>query len=536
MSRGHWLALGAALLVTSCGGGGGASTPVVTPPPVAAITRAEAARFLRQASFGPTESEIDRVIRSGYAQWIDEQIAIAPTPQVSGLAASAATPTQANRLEVWFRSAVTGPDQLRQRMVYALSQILVISERSALFDQPFAIAGYQDMLARNAFGSFRTLLQDVTLHPAMGRYLSMLGNEKADVVRNIRPDENYAREVLQLFSIGLVELNSDGSVRRDAQGVPLATYDQPVVENFARVFTGWNFAGSPAWYQPSFDHQRPMQAFAAFHDSGAKTLLRGAAVPAGQTPEKDLADALDNVFSHPNVAPFISKQLIQRFVTSNPSPAYVARVAGRFENNGAGVRGDLAAVIRAILLDSEARTPPATATGKLVEPVIRLTSLWRAFDARAANGRYAIDYADFALGQAPFRSPSVFNFYRPDYAPAGEMRSAGLVAPELAITTEITAALTANIFAVYSFVYTSAATNLAPGDIYLDIAALQNSAGDAATLVTRVAERLLGGGISSALRAEVVAAVERIPAASSAARVGEAIYAIVTSPEFATQI
>lgn len=528
------LALACALVVTACGGGGGGSDapPVVNPPP--AITRAEATRFLKQATFGPTTAQVDRVIQVGYARWIDEQIALAPTLQMPQLAAYGTSATQSDRQEVWLRTAVTAPDQLRQRMTYALSQIMVVSERSTLGGFPDSLASYNDMLARNAFGSFRSLIEEVTLHPAMGRYLSMLGNQKPNVALNIRPDENYARELMQLFTIGLVELEIDGRVKRDAAGAAIPTYDQDVVKGFAHVFTGWTFAGSPSWFQPSLDHQRPMQAFAEFHDTGSKRLLRGTILPANQTPQKDLADALDNLFAHPNVAPFIAKQLIQRFVTSNPSPAYVARVAERFNNNGSGVRGDLAAVMRAILLDDEARNPPADATGKLQEPLIRLTSLWRAFDAKAANGRYRLDFLDFALGQAPYRSPSVFNFYSPNYSPPGEMRTAGLVAPELEIADESTVALTANVLAVYSFIATSAATNLQPDDIAIDISGELPLANDPTALVNQVANKLQGGALSSELRAETLAAVERIPANAAAVRVSEAIHAIVTSPEYAT--
>ncbi len=529
-----WLALATALVVSACGGGGGSADPgpVVNPP--AAISRADATRFLKQTTFGPTAAQVDRVVQLGYARWIDEQLALAPTLHTPVFNAYGTNATQSDRQEVWLRTAVTAPDQLRQRMAYALSQIMVVSERSSLDGFPNALVSYNDMLVRNAFGNFRTLIEDVTLHPAMGRYLSMLGNQKPNVALNIRPDENYARELMQLFTIGLVELEVDGRIKRDAAGAAIPTYDQDIVKGFAHVFTGWTFAGSASWFQPSLDHTRPMQAFADFHDTGTKRLLRGTVLPANQTPQKDLADALDNLFAHPNVAPFIAKQLIQRFVTSNPSPAYVARVAERFNNNGSGVRGDLTAVLRTILLDDEARNPPTDATGKLQEPLIRLTSLWRAFDAKAANGRYRFDLLDFALGQAPYRSPSVFNFYSPNYSPPGEMRTAGLVAPELEIADESTVALTANVLAIYTFVLTSAATNLQPGDIAIDITSEISLANDPTALVNQVANKLQGGALSSELRTETLAAVERIPASAAAVRVSEAIHTIVTSPEYAT--
>lgn len=534
-SRGAALLLWLSLSLAGCGGGSSSGGSAVSDPPAPpAMTRADANRFLKQASFGPTRASEDRVVELGLARWIDEQIAVTPSTQLPALLAYGSRPTQSDRIEVWLRYAVTGQDQLRQRMAWALSQIMVVSERSNLAGFPDALASYQDVLSRNAFGNFRTLIEEVTLHPAMGRYLSMLGNQKPNVALNIRPDENYARELMQLFTIGLVELEIDGSIRRDAQGQPIPTYDLDTVKGFAHAFTGWTFGGSASWIQPSLDHRRPMDAFAAFHDSGSKRLLRGVVLPANQSAQQDLADALDNIFSHPNVGPFIATQLIQRFVTSNPTPAYVARIAERFNNNGNGIRGDLGAVIRAVLLDDEARNPPANATGKLIEPLIRLTALWRAFNGRAANGQYRLDAVDFALGQGPFRSPSVFNFYKPSYAPPGEMRDAGLFAPELEITNESTAALSSNVIAIYSYVNNSTATNLKPDDIYLDFATELPLTGDSAALLNQIASKLTGGLLSNELRAETLAAIERIPSSVAAGRVAEAIYLIATSPEYAT--
>lgn len=533
--RGAAVASLAALLV-ACGGGGGSSGGVAppTPPPVT-ITRADAAAFLRQASFGPSSSEVDRVIGQGYSGWIDQQIALSPSLQAPALRALPAPATQDDRVDLWFRHAVQGPDQLRLRVAFALSQILVVSERSGLSQFPVALAVYYDMLTQNAFGNFRELMEQVALSPAMGIYLSHLGNQKPNLALNIRPDENFAREMLQLFTLGLVELNPDGAVRRDAQNQPIPTYDQAVIENFARIYTGWMFSGSPSFGQPSFNFDQPMQAFEAFHDTGPKTLLRGTALPAGQTARADLEAALDNLFAHPNVAPFIAIQLIQRLTVSNPSPAYVGRVAARFENNGSGARGDLAAVVRAILLDAEARSPAADGPGKLIEPLMRLTALWRAFNGRASSGRYRLNNADLLVGQGPLRSPSVFNFYRPDYAPPGEMRTAGLVAPEMEIANEATVAYMANLLAFATFAGNSATVNPGPDDILIDITSEQQLAGNAAQLVDRVADKLLGGAISAALRGEAIAMAERSPASASVGRVAEVIHTIVTSPEYVVQ-
>ena len=524
-----------ALLVACGGGGGGGSGGVAPPPPPATISRAEAAAFLRQTTLGPTTSDIDRVISQGYAGWIDQQIAQTASLQVPVLRALPTAATQDDRVDVWFRHAVQGPDQLRLRVAFALSQILVVSERSGLSQFPVALAVYYDTLAQNAFGNFRELMEQVALSPAMGIYLSHLGNQKPNTALNIRPDENFAREMMQLFTIGLVELNADGTVRRDAQNQPIPTYDQATIESFARVYTGWMFGASPSFAQPSFNFDLPMQPFEAFHDTGAKTLLRGTTLPAGQPARADLEAALDNLFAHPNVAPFISKQLIQRLTVSNPSPAYVARVAARFDNNGSGVRGDLAAVIRAILLDTEARSPAADAAGKLIEPLLRLTALWRAFDGRAASGRFRLANADILVGQGPLRSPSVFNFYRPDYAPPGEMRAAGLVSPEMEIANEATVAYMANLLAFAAFAGNSAAANPAADDILIDIRSEQQIAGNAAQLVDRIADKLLGGAISPALRGEAIAMTERSPPSATAGRVAEVIHTIVTSPEYVVQ-
>ncbi|MGH8285066.1 MAG: DUF1800 domain-containing protein, partial [Steroidobacteraceae bacterium] len=382
-----------AATLTACSGGAGSdSNPPVPQPP--AISKAEAYRFLNQATFGATNADAQILIAQGYEAWIDQQIqrpASLELPHVQQAFSTYPpgadfTRLHEDRVDVWLRHALHAPDQLRQRVAFALSEIMVISQLSPLVAYPWGSASYYDLLAQNAFGSFRELMEDVTLHPAMGVYLSMLGNQKPDLARNIRPDENYARELMQLFTVGLVELNIDGSVKHDGQGRPIPTYDQAIIEGFAHVYTGWTYSGALnfAVARPTIQNQTvPMQAYAEQHATGAKRVLTypGAAltqIPAGQSPARDLEDALDNIFNHPNVAPFISKQLIQRLVTSNPSPQYIERAARRFNDDGTGRRGNLAAVVKTILLDSEARTAPATATaGKLNEPLLRLTQLWR---------------------------------------------------------------------------------------------------------------------------------------------------------------
>ncbi|MFO1401827.1 MAG: DUF1800 family protein [Steroidobacteraceae bacterium] len=521
--------------LAACGGGGGAGSGGGAPPPPAP-SRAEAFRFLTQAGFGATTTDVDEVVRLGYGGWIDAQLAVPATRQLALLRALPQPNTQAERQSAWFATVLDGRDQLRQRMALALGEIFVVSEASGLNQYPQALAYYHDLLADDAFGNFRRLMEDVTLSPEMGYYLSMLGNRRSDAAHHIRPDENYARELMQLFTIGLVQLNPDGSVKTDGGGQPIPTYDQPVVEGFAQVYTGWSFGGSVAFEQPSFDWLQPMQPFEAYHDTGAKMLLDGAVVAAGGSARADLAQALDNVFHHPNVGPFIARQLIQRFVSSNPSAAYVRRVAAAFDDDGHGARGNLGAVLRAVLLDREARDPPAAdSQGKVKEPLLRLTALWRAYDAAAANGRYDVAALGTLLGQAPLQSPSVFNFFRPDYAPAGEFAASGRVAPELQIATELTDALTADLFAAAVFQWNRFNAGQDPGAVVADYGRDLVSGDTPAMQVTRVAQRLLGTEPSPSLRAAAETLAAQYPDDQPALRLLEIVHLVATSPEFAVQ-
>ena len=550
-----------AALAAACGGGGGGSDPpVVNPPPPPAITRAEAYRFLNQATFGATEADAQAVIAAGYEAWINQQLARPASlelPHVQQAFASYPpgadfTRLHEDRIDIWLRHALHAPDQLRQRVAFALSEIMVISQLSPLVGYPWGSASYYDTLAQNAFGNFRTLMEDVTLHPAMGVYLSMLGNQKPDALRNIRPDENYARELMQLFTIGLVELNLDGTVRTNAQGNPIPTYDQQVIEGFAHVYTGWTYAGAPSFALafPTIANQVvPMQAYADQHDTGPKRVLSypGAVrtqIPAGQSPQQDLDDALDNVFRHPNVAPFISKQLIQRLVTSNPSPQYVERVARLFENDGAGRRGELDAVVKAILLDPEARSATASANaGKLGEPVLRLTRIWRAYGAASSSGRLNVQNIPGFIGQGPLQAPSVFNFFSPFYAPPGEILDQGLVAPEMQLATEYLNSLITNYFFILAYCYNTAPVQgcpPVPPEFQQDLAIIDTGperalAADPQALVSRIADKLAGGTISPTLRAEAVAQAGLVPASEASLRVAEALYLISTAPELALQ-
>src|SRR5215471_2322312 len=372
--------------LSACSGGGmnGATSsppPPPPPPPPPVVSANDAARFLTQATFGPTDSSIGAVVANGYAGWITAQL----NTQAAGnhrayidlrtqqivAADPKAKVQQAQFFETWWREAVTGPDELRERVAFALSQIFVISMQDATVGKDIrGVADYYDMLTANAFGNYRTLLEKVTLHPQMGIYLTSLANQKENTATGLLPDENYAREVMQLFSIGLYQLNSDGTTIKDSSGNPVPTYSHDDIAGLAKVFTGMS------WYSPSpstttffggaADPNRdwkPMSFYPSFHSVSSKTFL-GTTIPAAGVPDiaSDLKIALDTIFNHPNVGPFIATRLIQQLVTSNPSPAYVGRVAAVFNDNGAGTRGDLGASVRALLLDAEARDSAALAS------------------------------------------------------------------------------------------------------------------------------------------------------------------------------
>jgi uncharacterized protein (DUF1800 family) len=471
------LALGASLLLAACGGGGGGaaggdgadagsgaslnsgSAQAVVEMPA---SREQAARFLTQATFGPTDADIDRVMAIGYGAWIDEQLAKPATShraawEAADAAAKAANPSsgagQDQVLDSFWKQAIRGEDQLRQRAAYALSQIFIISMMDDnVGGNPRAVAAWLDMLGDKGLGSYRDLLETVSRHPLMGQYLSHLRNQKADPKTGRVPDENYAREVMQLFSIGLVALNADGSARSDGSK-PLETYDQADIAGLAKVFTGWSWA-CPEWpdnncffwgsANDNSDRDRnvkSMLGYPQYHSPEEKKFL-GATIPAQSQsdPQASLRVALDTLAAHPNVGPFIGKQLIQRLVTSNPSPQYVAAVAAAF--NGSG--GDMKAMLRAVLMHPEARSVSASA-GKVREPVLRLSAYLRAFDYQSDSGNWRVGNTDStsgALGQTPLRSPSVFNFYRPGYVPPGTEAAEGagpgpLLPPLLVLTARL---------------------------------------------------------------------------------------------------
>jgi uncharacterized protein (DUF1800 family) len=525
---------------------------------------AEAARFLTMATFGPSAAEIAHLRSIGYGQWIDQQLAM-PTslerPGVETLDAGVQNPGQSDRRAAWFKIAITAPDQLRQRAAWALSQILVASDQgNKLGNDPVALAEYYDTLARDAFGYFDsastyhagvypTLLADVTYSPAMAKMLTYVQNDKGNPALNLSPDENYAREIMQLFSIGLIERNLDFSPKLDS-GNTIATYTPSIITANARVFTG--LAYDPAYSNGFHSYPTngsnwtiadylPMFCYESHHDEASKTVLDGNVIDnVAPNCGPDIAELLAVISNHPNVAPFISRQLIQRFTTSNPTPAYIERVANVFLDNGHGVYGDLGAVIKAILTDAEAQfgapAPPSPYVfGKAREPLLKLTALWRYYDGAAQNGIYAVSTAT-NYAQAPLDSPSVFNFYLPDYLPPGELADTGLFAPEFQIESESAVVTTANDLTFRANAYVGNASNTA-GTIAIDLSTLFALANDPAALVGQVNHDLMYGSMSSAMQTTLVSMVGLIPytVTSPQPRVTALLQVVLISPEFAIQ-
>jgi uncharacterized protein (DUF1800 family) len=535
----------AAAILAACGGGGGgggggAATPASTGTQTgtALPTATEAARFLAQATMGTSRADIQRVQTVGYAAWLDEQFAMArDTTHWDWLVANGfnvadnSSNTRGFDPVMW-RQFIAGADQLRQRVGLSLLDFLVISvDSSASSWRQFASAAYMDILWDGAFGNFRTLIERISLSGAMGTYLTYLGNRRANPATGSVPDENYARELMQLFTIGLQRLNRDGSVQT-TNGVAAETYTQEDVSGLARVFTGFQLDSSDNSTPDRW--RRPMVVNAGTHENGTKAFL-GTTIPANTPGIESLRLALDAIFAHPNVAPFISKQLIQRLVTSNPSAAYVTRIVTVFENNGAGVRGDLRAVVRAILLDPEARDGASAQTsasfGKLREPVTRLTGWARAFGVSSASNAWAFgDTSSTAnrLGQSPGRSPSVFNFFRPGYTPPGsQLAQASLVAPEFQVTNE--PSVVAYLNYMISLIQNGA------GDARADYTDILTRAGDSAALVDQVNLIVAANQVSAATVANIRTAVDSIAMTATNGplqRVYTAILLVMASPEY----
>lgn len=501
-----------------------------------------AARLLHQGSMGPTLAEIQSAQGQSELQWLDAQLALPINYHRDYMVFTNDDEDfrYISRIDAWWKAVMQSDDQLRQRVAFALSEILVVSDlNNDLRSQPEGMVTYYDLLLTHAFGNFRDLLEAVTLSPIMGTYLSHLGNEKVDEALNIRPDENYAREVMQLFTIGLDELNQDGTVKLDANGNTIATYGQAEIEGFARVFTGWTFAGSETFKRKSRDYIAPMQAFEEYHSQKQKTLLNGDVIPQGYGAQESLQLALDNLFNHQNVAPFISKQLIQRLITSNPTPQYVERIASVFNDNGEGVRGDLAAVVKAIYLDDEARHYGSVLSyqGKIKEPLLKTVQFWRNLNARSPEGYYKTWNLVDRYGQGPMQSSSVFNFFRPDYQPA-QLRADALVAPELQIAGDATLIGTMNEhFADLVWSTAEAHTDLNPNGIYVyiinDMNTLQSNGIN--YLLDQYNVLYFAGSMSSDTRQALLDLDAYFDDDQYRERVSYLLYMIAISPEFNLQ-
>jgi uncharacterized protein (DUF1800 family) len=495
-------------------------------------TAPAAARLLDQATFGPTLSDIQHVQTVGLDAYVTEQFNTADTPlpniptPLPAVCLAANTPTNCEESE-WWQTVLTGPDQLRQRVALALSEIFVISSDS---DDAITITYYHNTLAQDAFTNFSTIMHDVSVSPGMGAYLNMLDSAKAPTGQIA--NENYPRELMQLFTLGLEELNPDGTPQLDGNGNPIPTYTEAQVQAFARAYTGWTYAtasgGVPTKYPNTTpNYLAPMVAVESEHDTSAKTLLNGTTLSAGQTAEEDLAGALQNIFSHPNVGPFVCRQLIQHLVTSTPSPAYVSRIAAVFADNGSGVRGDMQAVIRAILEDTEARagdTDPAYDGGHLREPLLWITNFLRAvgFTNTDPNSSYfSLSNYSNNLGERPYRSGSVFNFFPPSYV----IPQTTLNAPEFDLENTATAILRLSLAdSLVNNKITSFSMNLSATSTLGQIAAASP-----ANLVDTLGTMFMHGQMPTDMRTEILNAINGL---GTAEQVRVATYLVISSSQY----
>lgn len=536
--------------LSACGGNtsiDNTATPSTTPagPPLAvtSISDEQAARFLLQASMGVTRAQIQRVQALGYSGWIDEQFTLAGNGtrwdwlMSKGMNAATYRNSQAGFDSCAWRQLISSPDTLRQRITLALSEIIVVAIQGLVNGggwKAFAAANYLDLLEANCFGNYRDILQKVSLTTTMSLYLTYRGNTKYNPQTGAMPDENYAREIMQLFSIGLLQLNQDGTPVQ-VNGANLETYGLDDITGLARVFTGWDFDLTTSNTSTPDYHRRPLKQIPIKHESGSSTFL-GKTIPAGVSGEVALSMSIDILFAHPNIAPFISKQLIQRLVSSNPSPAYVARIAAVFNNNGNGTKGDLKAVIKAILLDDEARQAPNssdTTRGKIREPMLRFLAWARSFNTKSASDTWKIgDTSDAGskLGQSPLRSPTVFNFFRPGYVPPNtSIASASLVAPEMQIVSE------SSVVGYVNFMQTAVNGSRGVGDLKADYSALLPLADNAVALVAELNLLLAANQISASNAALISNAITSMRTGSDSLRF-QRIYAALTlvlaSPEF----
>lgn len=570
-----------AALLAACGGGNSSQGTSSDPDSRLTISASmlpsddeDAHRFLTQATFGATPGEVARVKKIGYDNWIDEQFAL--PLQSSHLSMAEASARHRGHssvdaydvLNTWWTHAVHDPAQLRQRVAFALSEIFVVSTVSV--DNGRTVASYLDVLTEGGNQNYRQLLEAVALHPAMGQYLSHLTNRKEDPGSGRVPDENFAREVMQLFSIGLYQLDSQGQQVK-VGNKPVETYNAEDVKGMAKVFTGWSWFSPQAILATGIETWRcfwrvspcredsqevtAMSPYASEHSTSARTVLGTAiAAQSSPNPKADLADALDRLANHANTAPFISRQLIQRLVTSNPSPQYVGDVAAVFRNSG----GNLKAVVKAILLHPEARQPANVLSdlstyGKLREPVVRMAHLLRTLphtskayaDSQAAGTLPFLmttdtDSSSTALGQSPMRSPSVFNFFRPGYSPPQtRMGNAKLVAPEMQITNETSVVAYANfVSAILRDGWGQWRSESNQLDIQFDTSAFNTQVTSASSLIDAVAQTLLGAPLPADTRTLAITALDAMPVGTDTQkkqRIRAAILLTAVSPGFTVQ-
>lgn len=505
-----------------------------------------AARLLDQATFGPTLTDIQHVETVGLQAYLNEQFAMPTTiePDIASppptLCATNAIPCQQAE---WWQVALTGSDQLRQRVALALSEMFVISTNAV---SGRAVTPYQNMLANDAFGNFYTIMHDVTLSTGMGAYLNMLNSAKPGTVNGVPQiaNENFARENMQLFSLGLVMLNQDGSVQPDLSGNPVPTYTEAQVQAFARAYTGWTYAttsgGSPTTFpNNTVNYDSPMAAVESQHDTAAKTLLNGTTLPAGQTADADLTGALTNLFSHQNVGPFVCRQLIQHLVTSNPSPAYVGRVAAVFANDGTGTRGNMKAVIQAILLDTEARAGDTNASfdgGHLREPVLYMTNVMRGLGftfvgaGTGTGAEYYYSPSNFtnALSEKPYTSGSMFNFFPPSYVIPGTTTNAPKFSIENTASAILRLTLADNI--VYNRISDFSVDLSATSALGLMASATGNATTDSTNLVTALGTIFMHGQMPAQMQTDIVSHVATLT--NIAQRVRVATYLVITSSHY----
>jgi uncharacterized protein (DUF1800 family) len=532
---------------------------------------AATSRFLGQATLGVDYETIVSVASKGKETWLEEQFNLPITQNLeqytrdltqfahdstaaNGGDLSKVEPQLAYWYSAWWRYVMTSEDLLRSRIALALSEIVVISQTPTLGGHALTLANYYDMLLKNSFGNFRTLLYDVTLHPAMGVYLTHINNPKTDTLANRFPDENYAREIMQLFSFGLFELNPDGTRKTDTSGQFIPTYDNEDIVEFSKIFTGltWGDRDKFGKSRPVNEdgYTVPMKMYDANHEPGVKKLLNGTTIPDRNPVDgmADLNDALDNIFNHPNVGPFIGKLLIQRLVKANPSPAYVARVTAAFNNNGQNVRGDMKAVIRAILLDEEASNcpnPNEALDGMLREPIVRYTQLSRAFNASNQSGKFRNSMNNFyaQVFQRPLSSPSVFNFFQQDFQPIGSIEENDLFAPVFQITNSVSTVgyldrlhkwlFNDNLMEFQTF-YKNEPKRLSINQTYLDLTdeeALRDQK-NLEILVNRLDLILAHGMLTSKTKTLIIAALQKIPDDRIEYRIKMAIFLVMASPDY----